>query len=227
MDSQEKFQSKLGKKEYWDSFYEEEINQFGNNDQLIGEIWFGKQVQNKTVAFIKETVNRETKILDVGCGNSAFLIKLAKEGYSNLFGMDYSEKSIALSTEIIAKKAEEEKYEKVKDIRLFVDDFNNINNKGEGEFDLIHDKGTFDAFMLREGNCHTTYATYITTKVKNNNETFFIITSCNHLRKELESFFVTPGGCFEIVKELPNKSFTFGGNTGQTVTTLVFKVYAK
>lgn len=39
-------------------------------------------------------------VLDVGTGNGAFLFKLAKKGYKNLKGIDYSDYSIKLSQKI-------------------------------------------------------------------------------------------------------------------------------
>ena len=43
--------SELAKKEYWDSTFERDINtfeEFGDD----GEVWFGKDVQKKTVEYI-------------------------------------------------------------------------------------------------------------------------------------------------------------------------------
>ena len=42
-------------------------------------------------------------ILDVGIGNGLLLLQLAKLGYSNLTGSDYSSQSIALSAKILQR----------------------------------------------------------------------------------------------------------------------------
>jgi predicted RNA methylase len=46
-----------------------------------GEVWFGKEVQKKTVEFILDKYKEqqdltEVSVLDVGTGNGAFLFKL-------------------------------------------------------------------------------------------------------------------------------------------------------
>jgi 2-polyprenyl-3-methyl-5-hydroxy-6-metoxy-1,4-benzoquinol methylase len=43
---------------------------------------------------------RDSHVLDVGTGNGALLFKLAKKGYTNLKGIDYSEYSIRLVKKI-------------------------------------------------------------------------------------------------------------------------------
>jgi len=225
------YESKLGKKEYWDNFYSEEIDQFENNNDLIGEIWFGKQVQNKVVEYIsKNFENKNIKILDVGCGNGAFLFKLLKSDFINLHGMDYSEKSIELAINIKKHKIAEGE-EKFNNLNLYQEDIKNIIydiDDDEEKFDLIHDKGTFDAFMLNKSNSNINYAEYIYYKLKKTG--IFIITSCNHLKSDLLNFFIEDPKLnkekyrFNVSSEIPHKSFNFGGQSGQTVTTIIFKI---
>ena len=99
MDSIERLTSKLGTKEYWDELYNEEINQFKNNNDLVGEVWFGEQTQNKIIDYIKKYVSKEKAILDLGCGNCEFLFKMFDEGYINLSGLDYSDTFIEFVNE--------------------------------------------------------------------------------------------------------------------------------
>ena len=220
-------ESKLGNKEYWDDFYNEEIEQFENNTDLIGEIWFGKQVQKKTVEYINNNFpEKNTKILDIGCGNGAFLFKLLKFNFTNLSGMDYSEKSVELAESIKNHKIVIGK-EEFKNIFFYQEDLKNPN-KNKQEFDLIHDKGTFDAFMLNKNNSNVEYTDYIEEKLRNSGK--FVITSCNHLKNDLFEYFINDQKLhkekfiFKFIEEIPHKSFSFGGQIGQTVTTLIFEI---
>lgn len=44
-------------------------------------------------------------ILDIGCGNAAFLVELKRDhDYTNLTGADYSEKSVELAIKIKGRK---------------------------------------------------------------------------------------------------------------------------
>ena len=57
--------------------------------------------------------NKAIAILDVGTGNALLPLQLAKLGYSNLTGSDYSAQSIALSQHILQRHGQT-------DIRLLV-----------------------------------------------------------------------------------------------------------
>jgi SAM-dependent methyltransferase len=222
------FESSLWKKDYWDNFYSQEINQFKNNSSLIGEIWFGKQVQKKILNYInnKYSQNKSVKILDIGCGNASLLLKLSKLGFAKgLHGMDYSEKSLELAREIISDKSL--KYPDIGAITLFQDDLKLPKNEnlelGFTNFDLIHDKGTFDAFMSSKTNNSEEYIKYIISiSRKYSNNSVFIITSCNFSKSELISFFTQP--YFVLQSEIPHKTFTYGGQIGQPVTTLIYEI---
>lgn len=227
----ERYESKLGNKEYWDNFYNEEIEQFENNTHLIGEIWFGKQVQKKIVEYINNKfTQKDIKILDVGSGNGAFLFKCLKNDFTNLVGMDYSEKSVELANNIKNHKIEEGEQE-FNNITFYQEDIksplSNVDYEND-KFDLIHDKGTFDAFMLNKSNSNIHYSNYIFYKLKKTG--VFIITSCNHLKGDLIKYFIEDPGLsrekykFIISGEVPHKSFSFGGQVGQTVTTLIFSI---
>ncbi len=211
------FESKLGNKEYWDKFYSKEIKQFKNNSDLIGEVWFGEHVQNKVVNYIKEQFkDRSLKVLDVGCGNAALILELSKIGFNNLNGMDYSDKSIEFAKEILKEKFEEENINYT--VNLYSEDIS--NPKYNGEYSLIHDKGTFDAYMSMKNHTVNTYIDFI--KKNSLSGTTFILTSCNYSTTELHKFFLYQGSRFKLLGDIPHKSFSFGGSAGQVVTTLIF-----
>jgi SAM-dependent methyltransferase len=217
----ERLISKLGEKDYWDELYKQELNQFSNNSELGGEVWFGEQVQSKVVNYILNNFdNKESKILDLGCGNCEFLISLCINEYYSLYGVDYSDVSLDFAKIKINNMSISPNIIKL--------DQADLNNPGEllkiysdkTKFNIIHDKGTFDAFMLLESNNHLNYICNIL-DVSGNNTTF-IITSCNNTKEELFNYFNNTK--IKFVCEIEHKKFVFGGKTGQTVTTLIFKI---
>ncbi|XP_071525004.1 EEF1A lysine methyltransferase 2-like isoform X5 [Panulirus ornatus] len=104
--------SKLGTKEYWDSAYDTELSNYAI-DGDIGEIWFGEESLERVISWMLESnlVDTHSVIIDVGCGNGAFLLYLAAEGFTNLYGIDYSQKAIELAQAIATKKKVDIKYE--------------------------------------------------------------------------------------------------------------------
>ena len=112
------YESKLGTQEHWNEAYQQEIEQFKNNGNELGDIWFGKDLQKKLVNYIIEHfTDKTTKIFDVGFGNGVFLYKLAKNDYTNLYGIDYSPDSIQFAKMILESK--EKKHGKKYNINLF------------------------------------------------------------------------------------------------------------
>ena len=51
-----------------------------------------------------DEVSATHSVLDVGCGNGMTLVALAKRGYQNLFGVDYSPHAIELARRVSADK---------------------------------------------------------------------------------------------------------------------------
>ena len=214
------YESKLGTLEHWNEAYKQEIEQFKNNGNELGDIWFGKQLQKKLVNYIaKNYPDKNLKIFDVGFGNGVFLYKLAKQGYNNLYGIDYSPDSLKLAKMIIDSK--EKKHNKKFKLNLFCEDINTTNNIIKEHFDIIHDKGSFDAYMMNNKNCLENYHRYIKSYSKNGS--VFIVTSCNNTRDELKQKFPLEKG-FEFVDEIKNKTFVFGGQEGQQQATQIYKI---
>ena len=160
------------------------------------------------------------------------LFELLKAGYSNLNGMDYSEKSVELACSIRDFRINEGEslYE---NIIFYKEDINNptvLNKNQKDLYQLLHDKGTFDAYMLNKNNSYLNYANYLYSKMKD--QGILIISSVNHLKKDLLEYFLNTqikinenfNFTFNLIEEIPHKSFNFGGGIGQTVTTLVFKI---
>ncbi|KAJ3383677.1 Methyltransferase-like protein 10 [Lobulomyces angularis] len=216
--------SELGKKSYWDNAYHREIDNFEKIGE-IGEVWFGEMSVEKMVKFVEKKYfqQKDTAIIDLGCGNGHLLFELGELGYSNLFGVDYSESAIILSKRIqLEKNLPNIKFETM-DVLV-----ENINLKNK--FELCLDKGTFDAISL------ATVTDYKTDGCQNNlrpdqqyissvynllvNDGVLLITSCNWTEEELLVKFKTH---FTFSDRVKYNTFTFGGVQGQTITTLALK----
>eukprot|EP01132_Coremiostelium_polycephalum_P005784 gene5784-7195_t len=206
--------SVLGTKNHWDKAYERELNCF-NETGDVGEIWFGETCLRtlcKSISKIDSINKIESKIIDLGCGNGMTLIQLAKLGFKNLNGSDYSETAIELAKKI----ALEENFEF---INYFMDDITQSKIK-ENEYDVVVDKGTFDAMALSEDRdkMKKSYLEHVLYILKQNG--YFIITSCNYTKTELLLFFNDSN--FNYIQNVEYPVFKFGGSTGSSQTTLIF-----
>lgn len=89
------------------------------------------------------------------------------------------------------------------------------------KFDVCLDKGTYDAISLNPEDakgCRVKYIDNVFSLLAAGG--LFIICSCNWTKTELLEQFKDK---FEFLEDLPAPSLSFGGQTGSTVTTLVFK----
>ncbi|XP_020494845.2 EEF1A lysine methyltransferase 2 [Labrus bergylta] len=205
--------SKLGTKEYWEDAYQQELETFREIGD-VGEIWFGEESMSRVLRWMETAkIPEDASILDIGTGNGAFLVELAKHGYRNLTGVDYSPASVELSRNVL-------KAEDLTDVPVKELDF--LNCQGElKDFDVCIDKGTFDAISLNPDNTKEGKILYVKAlkdALKNNG--FFVVTSCNWTKEQLLDRF---SAGFEYVQELPTPKFQFGGKTGNSVTALIFK----
>ncbi|MCJ1307112.1 hypothetical protein MMC25_000758 [Agyrium rufum] len=104
-----------------------------------------------------------------------------------------------------------------------------------GGFDLVLDKGTFDAISLSEERDPATgqricglYAGRVERLVRKGG--LLLVTSCNWTEEELKAWIVggksdagEGEGRFEVVARIEYKKFTFGGQQGQTVCSVCFR----
>ncbi|XP_058154155.1 EEF1A lysine methyltransferase 2 isoform X1 [Dasypus novemcinctus] len=227
--------SALGTQEHWDAVYERELQTFQKYGDT-GEIWFGEESMNRLIRWMeKHKIPLDASVLDIGTGNGVFLVELvgecsiicryhtfinlavdghlAKFGFSNVTGIDYSTSAIQLSESIIKKEG-------LSNIKLKVEDFLNLSTKLSG-FHICVDKGTFDAISLNPDNAIEKRKQYVKSLSKVLKvEGFFLITSCNWTKEELLNEF-SEG--FELFEELPTPKFSFGGRSGNSVAALVFQ----
>ncbi|XP_065409628.1 EEF1A lysine methyltransferase 2 isoform X1 [Chrysemys picta bellii] len=197
----------------WDAAYESELQIFQESGDA-GEIWFGEESMLRLIRWMeKQKIPLDSSVLDIGTGNGVLLVELAKCGYTNLTGIDYSPSAIQLSQNIIEKEG-------LSNIKLQVKDFLTPSAELSG-FQICIDKGTFDAISLNPDNAaekRKQYVKSLCTVLKM--EGFFLITSCNWTKEELLNEFKEG---FEILEELPTPKFCFGGRIGNSVTALVFQ----
>lgn len=152
-----------------------------------------------------------------GSGNGMMLVELYREGYKNLTGVDYSENAIELAKQIAADQDMQITY-KVLDL---LDDTDITEKFGNKQFDIVHDKGTYDAISIHPENPAEKRAAYIQ-NIHNltSDNGLLILTSCNWTETELCT---SLKGKFELYKIIPTPTFKFGGSTGSVVTQIVFK----
>lgn len=252
--------SMLGFQSYWDSAYADELANFHEHGHT-GEVWFGADVMEMVASWTKslcadisqghlqnhvndansETVKQDEKdlstwsVLDVGTGNGLLLQELAKQGFSDLTGTDYSEGAISLAKSLADRDG-------FSNIKFLVDDV--LETKLDRKFQLVTDKGTLDAIGLHpDGSIkRIMYWDSIARLVAPGG--FLVITSCNNTREELvqevETFnqrrsgsseletSVDPGTCRELptfsyvdhIRSYP--TFMFGGSVGSRVATVAF-----
>lgn len=145
------------------------------------------------------------------------LIELAREGYTHLTGIDYSSNAIELSKQIAADQNLSINY----DVLDLLDENDIHIQLGDTKFDVVHDKGTYDAISLHQDDPAAKRATYISHLHKITAENgLLILTSCNWTEDELCTSLAT-----KFIKHalIPTPTFKFGGKEGSVVTQIVFK----
>ncbi|KAJ6782545.1 hypothetical protein PWT90_01373 [Aphanocladium album] len=183
------------------------------------------------------TLSKETtSFLDLGCGNGSILFALRRDGWSGpLTGVDYSARSIQLASQIASSRA------LLADI--FFAEWDLINGpplssllppssfQRRTTWDVVLDKGTFDAISLSDATdargrriCEGYKARVLPLLERGG---LFLITSCNWTEEELRGWFVggesVDGATFVEVGRVKYRTFSFGGVSGQTISTLCFR----
>ncbi|KAJ7550391.1 hypothetical protein O6H91_07G098600 [Diphasiastrum complanatum] len=94
----------------------------------------------------KASEELEWNILDIGTGNGLFLHALAKQGFTDLTGIDYSDAAVVLAKGVAEREG-------LNNITFLVDDV--LEMKLQTRYKLVTDKGTLDAIGLHpEGQKH-------------------------------------------------------------------------
>lgn len=91
----------------------------------------------------------------------------------------------------------------------------------KSQFDVILDKGTYDAIGLSPDQAEPNQKRYLEVLGSLMSPSgLFILSSVNYTAPKLTSDLAQAG--FDLRDEIPSKSFTFGGVKGSNVTSLVF-----
>ncbi|EJU04883.1 S-adenosyl-L-methionine-dependent methyltransferase [Dacryopinax primogenitus] len=220
--------SRLGTKEHWDGVYQREIGSF-HEIADEGEVWFGEDVLQKMIDWALENVPPTPDspyILDIGTGNGVTLFGLAEVGYplDQLCGIDYSNHSVELARAIAANRGMSQITFKQCDI-LF-DTPAHLENMSDGQgWDLVLDKGTFDAVSLGqyeqlEQPASRLYPIKVGALLKEGG--MLLITSCNFTEAEIRNLFETSASRLQFHSHVKHRTFSFGGQTGTVVSTTAF-----
>jgi len=206
--------SELGTKQYWEEAYIREGGTFAETEDP-GEVWFGEEAAARMVNWLAdhpEEVSPTSRVLDVGCGNGCLSVDLAKEGFQ-VVGCDYSSASIALATKVAQQAEVEVEFQEC-------DILGELTGVLAEVYQVVVDKGTFDAISLGETALQDKkrYVSNVSGVLEEGG--ILLITSCNWTRQELATQF-SPH--FREYQVLPTPSFTFGGRSGNSVTTVVFR----
>lgn len=174
-----------------------------------------------------------SRFLDVGTGNGHMLFRLRQpededeEAWSgDMVGVDYSEASVSL-----ARKIAEQRQDRPDESAVLRFECWDLLEAQPGDwlgdgFDIVLDKGTFDAISLMDSQnepnhpCQR-YRRRVAPLVRPG--CFLIVTSCNWTKDELRNWLAPTGSEFLYFDEAKYPTFTFGGQTGQSIVTLVFQ----
>ena len=210
--------SKLGTKEYWDSCYDLE-NQNFDCDGDVGEVWFGEEASARIVDWLEDKcqegeLSQDAPVLDVGCGNGVLSVDLCKAGWSDVTGVDYSPGAVALVRKIASQQDCQATFS-----TLDILDSQQVSAQFSGRFKIVIDKGTFDAVSLSESSVRDRerYLESVASMVQTDG--MFLITSCNWTEAELIKHF---SPAFSLLETVPTPTFTFGGKTGSSTTFCIF-----
>lgn len=143
-----------------------------------------------------------------------------------MLGVDYSERSVEFAARIAADKGytraiEFERWDiMTEDARAKV-----LQGEQQRGWDVVLDKGTFDAISLSEEKdalgrrIVEGYKERVVPLVRDGG--VFLVTSCNWTEEELKGWF--EGGALEVLGRVEYRSFSFGGRKGQTISSVCFR----
>ncbi|PWN23122.1 S-adenosyl-L-methionine-dependent methyltransferase [Microstroma glucosiphilum] len=127
----------LQTQEYWDTRYASEEGTTYD--------WFKKFEDIKDI-ILERIPSKDSRILELGCGNSTITPSLHDLGYANVTSLDFSPNLIS------QMRARHPGIDFVEmDIRNLVEESDKLQ-AGAGQWDLIIDKGTLDALVAEKGS---------------------------------------------------------------------------
>ena len=205
-----------------------EQRNFGENSDDVGEIWFGEDALMKTADCVERICEdffggdaQNVAVLDVGTGNAATLVELWERGFRRLCGSDYSVPGVQHALNVVtAKCVPEEDGEIAPEI---VQDDITDTQLHMNSYDVITDKGTYDAITLFPGTPEERaeklrrYRVSVHGLLRKSEGSRFVITTCNYTEAEITDVF---SDLFEFDFAVPYPVFEFGGHKGATNATV-------
>ncbi|KAF2455756.1 hypothetical protein BDY21DRAFT_288602 [Lineolata rhizophorae] len=254
MDSSDRYlnPSALGTKEYWDATYARDLTNHATSTADEGTVWFSDADAETRVLSFLERLDDEARLrkgdlaeaeakmmspssfLDLGTGNGHMLFALRAAGWAGaLVGLDYSEASVALCEEILA--ARRERRRRQRNESAAAESGAGGAEGGDGGFDVVLDKGTFDAISLSDDVVPGTggrracevYREKVVPLVKAGGG-LLLVTSCNWTEEELRGWIEGAGeggesGGFVFEDRIEYPRFRYGGKEGQSVVSVCFR----
>lgn len=243
----------------WDETYQNDldngIGQDAETDLTTLDSWFADvNAPAKVLDYVTSdqfplSPNNPTRliadpsVLDLGCGNGSSLFELRLDGgyYGRMIGLDYSQQSIDLAKRLWdqhLKQQEEQETSNKNPISFERIDL--LKDRPEenlwwppGGFDLVLDKGTFDAVSLSAETMEVNgselrivevYPSKVAQMVKSGG--FLLITSVNWTEDEVVRWFTANTGVqglLEVFGKIKYPVYEFGGRTGQGVASVCFR----
>lgn len=223
------FPSKLSFVASWDQTYTADLTAHALNPTHTGTAWFAETLaSSKILDYLRASPSlshTSTSFLDLGCGNGELLFMLRLDGgfEGRMLGIDYSTRCIELARRI--SDSHELEYQGRRPVEFQPWDIMGGEKWTEGQFDVVLDKGTFDAVSLseevdgQERRVCESYREKVEGLVKTGG--LVLVTSCNWTEQELRQWF--EGVKLAFVDRIEYSKFSFGGRTGQSVSSCCFR----
>ncbi|MDB2562300.1 class I SAM-dependent methyltransferase [Sulfurimonas sp.] len=117
------------RKNHWENIYK---------TKDVTQVFWYQSSPYKSVELIKEYLNIDSKVIDIGCGTSYLVDTLLEEGYSNISVLDISRNSL----EILKNRIKSSK------INFICSDI--LDFKSNEKFDIWHDRAVFHFLQNKE-----------------------------------------------------------------------------
>lgn len=243
----------------WDKVYQEElengIGQDEDTDLTTLDSWFAeidapvKVLEYLTSEDFPLSPNnphrkvQQANVLDLGTGNGSTLFELKLDGeyHGSMIGADYSEQSLDLARRLwnsrLQQIDEAERREQGTIMFEHLDLLKDIPEEKawwpQGGFDLVLDKGTFDAVTLSAEKVEMDgelvrivelYPRKVAHMVKSGG--FLLVTSVNWTEDEVVRWFTEgPGmhGVLEVYGRVNYPVYEFGGRKGSAIASICFR----
>jgi len=123
---------KANTKEHWDNIF---------TTKKYNEVSWSQEIPKTSLELIKKsTVDKKTKIIDIGGGDSKLVDYLLKDGFTNLTVLDISQTAINRAKERLGQESSK--------VKWFVSDI--LDFKPIKKYDIWHDRASFHFLTQKE-----------------------------------------------------------------------------